>query len=468
MRGERHFTGDVADITRIVLPFATGPTWLKYHELQCQGSDNQNLHATPRLRTKVILSKKEMIVQLRALQKNLAFPQETLKAALLDVLAQVTWTLPSDTEKEQWAAMMASRILCMCCHCNEGLRRKPHSPWVKELLATVASPAPPTTAAAADLHTTTGKHAAAADDCSEGVDPETGRAFRINASGQRELAIRLFCQEGAQLTDPVWAIWPDGTTRPFNALTTGGYVDSMTRRRRRVLAPPLWRGTHKATGTKLEVVVRKQRGPLFCLLQNGQEICEVSAKKLNDDWQASEDLIRILAEKFSQDRVAQDHLYQLRDRLVTQALKAPPKKRPAACRSDLPPSPQCFSEMIDVEEHEDAEEEEKVHDAEESPDEEELAEEKRSEDEVRKKPAAAERAPQAMHALRSSRVERRSGKMATEAAKKQVTKVSPEQGLSHPSSCPRPKAKATAWVQAFMGQGPGMSLDEEIRDTCRQ
>ena len=272
-------SADVADITRIVLPFATGPTWLKYHELQGHGSDNKNSKATPKLNSRVILSKKEMIIQLRALQKNMAFSQETVKAALLDMLDRVTWTLPADTDKEQWAAIMARRILCMCWHCSEGIRRNPDTPWVKELLATVASPAPPTTAAAADIQPTTGENAAAAGDCFVGVDPEHGVAFRTNASGQKELAIRMFCQDGAKLTDPVWAVWRDGTTSPVSDLTTAGYVDNMQHRRSRVLKPPLWKGTHKASGTKLEAVIRNNRGILFCLLQNGQAICQVSLNK---------------------------------------------------------------------------------------------------------------------------------------------------------------------------------------------
>ena len=110
--------------------------------------------------------------------------------------------------------------------------------------------------------------------------------------------------------------------------------------------------------------------------------------------------------------------------------------------------------MISGEEHEDREEEENVDDAEEVPDDEELAEEEVPEDVVRKKPAAAQRARQAMHDPK--------GKLATEAANNPVTQVSPERGAFHPPSRPRPKAKATAWVEAFMGQGPGMSLDEEI------
>ena len=124
-----------------------------------------------------------------------------------------------------------------------------------------------------------GSSAAAAGDCSVGVDPESGIAFRTNASGHKELAVRMFCQDGAKLTDPVWAVWRDGTTSPVSDLTTDTYVDSMQHRRSRVLQPPLWKCTHRATGAKLEAVIRNSGGVLFCLLQNGQEICQLSVKK---------------------------------------------------------------------------------------------------------------------------------------------------------------------------------------------
>ena len=65
-----------------------------------------------------------------------------------------------------------------------------------------------------------GSSAAVAGDCSVGVDPESGIAFRTNASGHKELAVRMFCQDGAKLTDPVWAVWRDGTTSPVSDLTT--------------------------------------------------------------------------------------------------------------------------------------------------------------------------------------------------------------------------------------------------------
>ena len=69
-----------------------------------------------------------------------------------------------------------------------------------------------------------------------------------------------------------------------------------------------------------------------------------------------------------------------------------------------------------------------------------------------------------MHDPRISFAGRRSSKMAAETANNTETEVISEPGLSHPSIRARPKAKSTAWVEAFMGQGPGMSLDEEMLD----
>ena len=182
---------------------------------------------------------------------------------------------------------------------------------------------------------------------------------------------------------------------------------------------------------------------------------------MNDDWQAGEDIILNIAQQFSKYRVAEDDLYQLRDMLVAQALQSSTKKRPAAHDREFPPSSKIVAPepiMIFDKEHEDGEEEDKVHDGEEIS-EEELAEEEVPQDEVQKKPAAAQRAPLVGRRSGSSLVGRRSGKMAAEAANNTVTEVSPARSIRA-----RPKAKSTAWVEAFMGQGPGMSLDEELLD----
>lgn len=163
-------------------------------------------------------------------------------------------------------------------------------------------------------------------------------AFRQLPNQRKELAIEIAPNAGS-LTEPIVAVFKDGSRSTIADITYEEYLDAMACPRKRV-AEDHWSGEHITTKHALKIRTRADRGLLISLYEQGRQVCQVDVKK----WDPAEgevgtaraiEFMLPIATKYMNDLVERSALYALRDELLkaefpTRAAgKAAPKKRPA-------------------------------------------------------------------------------------------------------------------------------------------
>ena len=108
-------------LEQILMECARRPGWVRYAESPGQ-----------KARTDLLLMHKEMLRKLCDASPTLAFTQNSMERALVEVHKSKGWSLTGE-QLADWKTSVAKRIRCMCRHVMKARRRDTVPPWLKNL-----------------------------------------------------------------------------------------------------------------------------------------------------------------------------------------------------------------------------------------------------------------------------------------------------------------------------------------------
>ena len=345
----RRFTGSDTAIRAAILPL------MQANKSFIRCCDAEHVQDS-RISLKDVQAHPHLLANLHALCGNLAFKRSQLEAVIND-LATSMLSLTA-AEQQDYTRTIASRIRNLCYFvANNERKKKPPSwvctlPWHKEKDGPpLALPSSATTPSPLPATKSTSKPPKGA--WLYGWNTELCRAFRCKAPGAKvDLALPHEVEDTAAGSDPLMAVWEDGTRHPVEDVTVEMWRAMQASRHSKSGNEALWQGERLGTFHKLRIAQRTDRCLLLSLYEQSSQIANVRI----DRWgalpgvqpcvvpnntpavQAALEFLRPLAIKYEKGILAtvadlKKEMYQL--------LKAVPKphlqggtKRAASCEGE--------------------------------------------------------------------------------------------------------------------------------------
>ena len=264
-------TGPIVDLAR---PLAVEPGWFKYAEKDQAGA----------LKPKALKPLESLWRGLRDLQQNMAFTQELMKKAMVELAAEKPeWNL-SEAEKRQQTEVMARRLRLACRHISQGLAKKNPPKWVQELM---------------DCEAGDDEQPEEEEDEKEqpadsewpfwGWEPEAEVAWRAKAlHGQGRQAQKQTTKVIEKPPNPkphmsMLGVFSDGKKYELSDLTVEKWdmekqaetQEAAAAAASRKEREPFWSALHKSSGLEVCIKARADRQPLMSLYHGTSQVCQV-------------------------------------------------------------------------------------------------------------------------------------------------------------------------------------------------
>jgi hypothetical protein len=225
------------------------------------------------------------LANLHALCGNLAFRRSQLEAVIEDLATSMLSLTP--VEQKDYTRTIASRIRNLCYFVANNERKKKPPSWVSTLPWHTGPPLdaalPSSKTIPSAMPATKSKPKPSKGAWLYGWNTELCRAFRCKAPGSKvDLALPHEVEDTAAGSDPLMAVWEDGTRHPVEDVTVEMWRATQASRHSKSGNEPLWQSERLGTFHKLRIAQRTDRCLLLSLYEQSSQIANVRV----DRWGA--------------------------------------------------------------------------------------------------------------------------------------------------------------------------------------
>ena len=188
-------------------PFVQSVNWCKYSEAgTCKKSG---------INAALVERHHDLLHRLHAVQENLSFRKTVMEKALNMIVGEKAqeWALDKSSQKD-WVLTMSTRLRNICFVVANAERKKKMPSWALKLPWRAGQ------AVGAAQHAA--QHAAQDFIYEYNNELRIGIRYRMDSNGKvtsRETAVKLEPGKGSKGTDPILAVFADGTATPLTDLT---------------------------------------------------------------------------------------------------------------------------------------------------------------------------------------------------------------------------------------------------------
>ncbi len=301
--GRTRFGGTPEDIANVLEPHVTKPLWIEYPE-----------KFLSRVQPTKLGQHADVLAELSLLQPNLSFTQKDMVAAMViagsrvEKIRKFKW---KEGELEIWQDACARRVRTLCRHCSQNMAKSAGSSWVKVVQKAIAE-------AKKRAKKETPQAEPPKQEYVFGYDAEAEVAWRCTTTDpeQKEYSTQLEAPEDSADTDPVRAIFEDGSTLDVDELLCGAFRSRKVATAKRT-APRVWERKHSETGQCIFIRHRPDRYPLLSIFLEKNQVMQVGVKVFPSNEEAEAFVIGI-AEDFAAGKIAVAELYSTRDRRLVE------------------------------------------------------------------------------------------------------------------------------------------------------
>jgi len=269
------FQGCANELAQALAPvvFPLGRSWLRY--------DDHNIPGKAKLNVDQIAQAHDILDMLHQHQANLSFTRKVAETVVRELLHQfqehTAWKCRED-DVDNYVVTLTNRFCNICRAVSQGEVKHPECSWVSAVPWRQSMPEPRETpnksrTPSAELDEEDVKEAEVT--YLYGWDPSLGTAWRCprtrGGNKQKGLATEIRIPMDAAGSDPVEAIFSDGSTWNVSDVTVDGYK-IMKQTPKSTSAADLWVGVHKRTQHGLKISLRKDRSPLYVLFEQRRHV----------------------------------------------------------------------------------------------------------------------------------------------------------------------------------------------------
>jgi hypothetical protein len=279
----------------------------------------------------------DVLNSLHDLDGNLSFKKSALKDAFLLLYdrKKSTWNL-SEKNKASWLVSMVNRTANLCRQVSQATKKSSPPSWALELpwMQAFAPPQPSTSSTSPSSSASHSSSTSPPSSTATGSkatffyrwDTELRNAYRwTEPHGAKEPALRIERPDGCIDTDPITAVWPDGSTHAITSVTVAEFNIMMKQRQSTQLLHTIFEGEVAETHHRIIVKPRQDRYLLCSMYEQGRQILQIPVRKFGaesdpDTMATAGAILAELAKKYCSGEIQKHELKDMKTLKVKEAL----------------------------------------------------------------------------------------------------------------------------------------------------